>query len=228
MGRGRQKECNRIETSAVDDAIIKKVIAKDYQGLKAAISQGKSLNNKDLEGRLPLEVALINMDFTATNLLIEGGADVNATNKLGLTFFHIIIRQIAEYVTSEVSQDEIFSIIRKIADAGGKLGAQERRGNTPINSISQLAKANKPLTEVYTRTAKLLLTLDKDVSDTIQVKNNMGKAPMDYLARNGNIILRETIYEKLPAVRNRLMEEFKKKDLAIKKLLMLDKELANS
>jgi len=227
MGRRRQKGSSSIETKIIDDAVIKKVIAKDYQGLKDLISQGKSLNNADMEGKLPLEVALINGDFTASNLLIDGGADAKATNKLGLTFFHILIRQIAEYTEAGISQDEIFSIVRNIATAGGNLGVQERRGNTPINSISQLAKANKPLTEIYTRTAKLLLTLDKDVSDTIQVKNNMGKAPMDYLARNGNIILRETIYEKLPAVRNRLMEEFKRKDLAIKKLLVLDKELAS-
>ena len=53
----------------------------------------------------------------------------------------------------------------------------------------------------------------------------MGKSPMDYLARNGNVILRETIYDKLPSVQNRITEELKQKNLEIKKLIELDKEL---
>ena len=220
MGRRRHSERNVIK-EVIDNSISEKITAKDYEGLKSLIAQGKSLNNKNSEKNLPLEVALLNADFEAAAILIEGGANVNLVNRLGLTFLHIIIRQVEEYVKLGFSQDEILSVAKRVIDKGANLGFQERRGNTPINAISQLAKANKPNTKL----AKLFLVLDKEVSNTIQIKNNMGKSPMDYLARNGNSVLREAIYEKLPAVQNKISEEMKRKDIEIQKLMALDKEL---
>ena len=225
MGRRRQSGNNNAQDIIIDDTVAKKVIDKDYDGLKDLISRGKNLNNKDAEGKLPLEIALTNGDFDSATILIEGGADVNLSNKLGLTFLHIIIRNVENYIEVGHSQDKILSITESIINKGANLSLQERRGNTPINFVSQLAKANKPLTEVYTKLAKLFLALDKNVSNTIQIKNNMGKSPMDYLSRNGNLLLREAIYEKLPAVQNKITEELRQKDLEIKKLMSLGKEL---
>lgn len=224
MGRRKQNDSNFVK-EVVDNSVSEKIIAKDYEGLKNLISQCKNLNHKNSKGHLPLEVALLNTDFKAATMLIEGGVDINTTNKLGLTFLHIVIRQVEEYVKLGRSQDDVLSIAKKIILKGVDLSLQERRGNTSINSISQLAKANRPNTEIYTKLAKLFLILDKNVSDTIQIKNNMGKSPMDYLARNGNFVLREAIYAKLPSVQNKITEELKQKDLEIQKLMALDKEL---
>ncbi|NRA73548.1 MAG: hypothetical protein HRU36_02225 [Rickettsiales bacterium] len=225
MGRRKQNVNYGAEEMIIDDSVTEKIIAKDYDGLKNLISQGTSLDNRNSQNQLPIEVALINADFDAVIALLEGGANANSTNKLGLTFLHIAIRNIEKYIQSGYSQDVILSIIKKLIDAGITLNTQERRGNTPINFIAQLAKANKPLTEIYTKIGKLLLTLDKNVSATVQIKNNMGKSPMDYLSRNGNLVLKEAIYEKLPSVQNRITAQLKEKDLEIKKLMSLDKEL---
>jgi ankyrin repeat protein len=224
MGRKRQK--TRIEVKEIiDNTISEKIAAKDYSGIKDLIAQGSDLNVKNSEGKSPLEVALLNADFKATDILIEGGANVNSTSKLGLTFLHVIIRKTEEYMALGRTQDEILSIIKKIIDKGADLCLQERRGNTAINALAQLAKANKPSAEIYTKLAKLLLALDQNISQTIQIKNNMGKSPMDYLARNGNILLREAMYEKLPYVQNKMSAELRQKNKAIEKLIALDKEL---
>ena len=224
MGRRKHNNSPLIE-EIVDNSISEKIIAKDYEGLKNLILQNKNLNSKNSAGQLPLEVALVNADFKSAAVILEGDVDVNITNKLGLTFLHIIIRHIEKYIKIGSSEDEILSITKKIIAKGTNLNFQERRGNTPINSISQLAKANKPNTDMYTKLAKVLLLLDKNVSDTVQIRNNMGKSPMDYLARNGNVILREAIYSRLPSVQNKITEELKQRDLEIQKLIALDKEL---
>jgi hypothetical protein len=54
----------------------------------------------------------------------------------------------------------------------------------------------------------------------------MGKSPLDYLAKNGNTVLRDAIYEKLPHVQDKIKSELKEKELQAKKFLALDKELA--
>jgi ankyrin repeat protein len=223
---GRKKQHSISIVAVVDNTVSDKIIAKDYAGIRDLIAQGKDLSNKNSEGKLPLEVALLNGDFDAAIILIEGGANVNSTSKLGLTFLHIIVRQIAEYVKLGRSQEEILSLVERLVKKGANLSLQERRGNTVINAIAQLAKANKPHTAIYTKLAKSLLSLDKNVSTTIQIKNNMGKSPMDYLARNGNTLLRDAMYEKLPAVQNKITEELKQRDIEIRKLIALDnKEL---
>jgi ankyrin repeat protein len=222
---GRKKQHSISIVAVVDNTVSDKIIAKDYAGIRDLIAQGKDLSNKNSEGKLPLEVALLNGDFDAAIILIEGGANVNSTSKLGLTFLHIIVRQVAEYIKLGRSQEEILSLVERIAKKGANLSLQERRGNTAINAIAQLAKANKPHTAVYTKLAKALLSLDKNVSTTIQIKNNMGKSPMDYLARNGNALLRDAMYERLPSVQNKMTEELKQRDIEIKKLIALDKEL---
>lgn len=222
---GRKKHKMAAYQEVTDNSIAEKILSKDYAGMKSLIAQGKNPNVRNTEGQLPMEVALLNADFDAAIILIEAGTDVNATSRLGLTFLHIIIRQVEKYVELGRSQDETLSLVERLVNKGANLALQERRGNTAINSIAQLAKANKTHTATYTKLAKLLLSLDKNVSITIQIKNNMGKSPMDYLARNGNVILRETIYDKLPAVQNRIYEELQQKNLEIKKLIELDKEL---
>jgi ankyrin repeat protein len=223
---GRKKQKTRIEVKEIiDNTISEKIGAKDYSGIKDLIARGSDLNVKNSEGKSPLEVALLNADFKATDILIEGGANVNSTSKLGLTFLHVIIRKTEEYIALGRTQDEILSIIKKIIDKGADLCLQERRGNTAINALAQLAKANKPSAEIYTKLAKLLLALDQNISQTIQIKNNMGKSPMDYLARNGNILLHEAMYEKLPYVQNKMSAELRQKNKAIEKLIALDKEL---
>ena len=145
MGRRRHNINNDTKNTTIDDSITEKINAKDYDGLKALISQGKSLNNKNSKGQLPLELALINEDFDAAIMLIEGKVDVNLSNKLGLTFLHIMIRHVDKYTKSGHSQDVILSLAKKIIDAGASLAIQERRGNTPINFVAQLAKANNCL-----------------------------------------------------------------------------------
>lgn len=70
----------------------------------------------------------------------------------------------------------------------------------------------------------MILSYDKDVSQTVQIKNNMGKTPLDYLSRNGNTILRDVVYELLPQNQEKMARIIEEGERAIKKALSMSKE----
>jgi ankyrin repeat protein len=206
--------------------VLSKVIAKDYPALEALIASGANLDEITEEGYTPLGLALVLPDFKSIHLLIDGGANVNYVDKLGLTMMHIVVKMAESYISNSYTQEDVFELVKKLVDKGASMTYQDRRGNTPINVIAQRAKPSKSKMEIYTKLGKLLLYLDKDVSNTVQLRNNMGKSPLDYLAKNGNVALHDAVYEKLPHVQDKIKNELKAKELEAKKFLALDKELS--
>lgn len=153
-----------------------------------------SINTKNLDKKTPLDLALSNANIAASEMLVERGANLNICNREGLTPLHQLIKNVESFILKSVSTDSIVSLTQKIIDKGASLSIQDRRGNTLINYVAQKAKANKKTTKVYNKIGKLLLSNDKSVTETVQKSNNMGKTPMDYLSRNGNVILRDLIF----------------------------------
>lgn len=211
------------DKNIMDDVVINKVIAKDYEGLKALIASKHNLEGKDSNGHTPLGVALIAGDFAAAHALLDAGADVKPVDKLGLTIMHIVVRSCENYTELGSTQEEIFVLVRKLVEKGAVLNYQDRRGNTPINIVAQRAKPSKSTAELYTRLGKLLLSIDVDSSNTIQLRNNMGKSPLDYLVKNGNFLLRDAVYEKLPHVQDKLNQEARQREWEVNKFIALDK-----
>lgn len=221
----KQNKRNEHQINLSGDVVTAKVLSKDYESLKSLVTSKENIEARNIEGHTPLGVALTTADFTAAHILLEGGANVTTIDKLGLTLMHIVIKMCDSYITAGYSQDDIFSIVKKLVERGASLNYQDRRGNTPINIIAQRAKPNKSaVAELYTRLGKLLLSLDKDVSNTIQLRNNMGKSPLDYLIKNGNFLLRDAVYEKLPHVQDRLNREMQQREWEVNKFISLDKQ----
>lgn len=208
-----------------EDFVMQAVVAKDNEKLAALVAKGSvDLNRKNSESQTPLACALLLKDLRAAETLIEAGADVNCVDALGFTLLHVTIKMCEDYLKDGHTQEEIFALIKRLASRGIKFDYQDRRGNSPINMVAQRAKPNKSMAELYTRMGKLLLSLDQNAPQTVQLRNNMGKSSLDYLAKNGNFLLRDAIYEKLPHVQDMMKSEIKRKEMEVKKFISLDKE----
>jgi ankyrin repeat protein len=195
------------------------IINKDLKTIAKIIKDKPSIvNEKDTQGKLFLNLA-IETDNKIVALLVESGADVNMLDTLGFTPIYNMIKSIEIFLTYDVPTEEIFQTFQAIVARGATLNVQDRRGNTPINYIAQRAKGIRSLNDVYTKVGKMLLTLDKNVSETIQIKNNMGKSPLDYLSRNGNVILRDAVFAKLPHIQEAINRTIAETEAATKKIL---------
>jgi len=210
----------------VDTPIHSAVLSNDLTLLGGAIKNNTDkLNTKNTSGFTPIELAITNGNFDAVLLLADNGANLNDHNREGLTPMHQIIKNIEEYVAQGITSDSIIKLVKNLITKNISLDAQDRRGNSLINYIAQKAKTNKQSTNYYNALGTLILSIDKNAVEAVQMKNNMGKTPMDYLSRNGNSILRETVYSYTlqPSANNefsRLMEEAEtitKRNLALEK-----------
>lgn len=192
---------------------------KDLKTIAKILKDKPSIvNEKDTQGKLFLNLA-IEIDNKVAILLIESGADVNKLDTLGFTPIYNAIKSIDIFLTYDVSAEEIFQTFQTMITRGATLSVQDRRGNTPINYIAQRAKGIRSLNDIYTKVAKMLLALDKNASTTIQIKNNMGKSPLDYLSRNGNVILRDAVFSKLPHIQEAINRTIAETEAATKKIL---------
>ena len=192
---------------------------KDSKTIVSMITQNNQIvNTSTAEGVLFINLAL-SVDFQIATLLINNGANINQVDKLGLTPIYNLIKNIETFVKFEITAEDIITMFQLIIDKGAQLNIQDRRGNTPINYIAQRAKNNNRVNNIYTKIGRLLLAFDPDVSTTVQIKNNMGKSPLDYLSRNGNFILRDAVFTKLPHVQDAINRTMAKTEAATKKIL---------
>lgn len=150
--------------------------------------------------------------------LTTSGTDVNASDKFGLTPLYLIIKHI-DTLLSFATSDEILQAFKLLLDNGAVPQIQDRRGNTPISYVVQHAKPGSIGFDLRTKIGKMLLAHDQDVSKTIQIKNNMGKSPLDYLARSGNLSLRDAVYTKLPHVKEAMQRTMAENDSMVRKIL---------
>ena len=193
--------------------------SKSYKLIEDLISQNPAIVNAKSSEKVPFINVAINTDFKIARLLINKGADVNQLDQLGFTPIYNMIKNIETFVTYDIPSDEIIEILQLIITKGAMLDIQDRRGNTPINYIAQRAKNSKSIKDIHTKAGKLILALDPKASETIQIKNNMGKSPLDYLSRNGNLILRDAVFSRLPHVQDAINRTIAETEAATKKIL---------
>jgi hypothetical protein len=111
-----------------------------------------------------------------------------------------LIKAVDAYVEKGVAAEKVLDVVKQLLQKGANVMLQDRRGNTLINYVAQKAKHGRPTTELYTKIGKMVLRHDKKAAETVRIKNNMGKSPLDYLSRNHNSVLRDVVYEYLAGV----------------------------
>jgi len=192
----RKRKSKAVEQEVmVDTPIHSAVLSSELTLLGGAIKNNQEhINTKNTEGLTSMELAIMNGNFDAVILLANNGANLSMHNKEGLTPMHQIIKNIEAYFSKGITVESLLNVAKALITKDMPLSAQDRRGNSLINYIAQKAKANKDHTKYYNKLGSLLLSSDPNVMETVQMKNNMGKTPMDYLSRNGNSTLREEVY----------------------------------
>jgi ankyrin repeat protein len=200
------------------------ILNKDFSQLEELLQDKENLSVVNEELHTPIEYSINVGNLQAAIMLIREQANVNSKNKNGLSPLHILIRRLDSYLEQDITSEEIIELVKQLITNGAKPNVQDRRGNSIINCIAQKAKINKPYTNLYNRIGKMILSYDKDVSQTVQIKNNMGKTPLDYLSRNGNTILRDVVYELLPQNQEKMARIIEEGERAIKKALSMSKE----
>lgn len=213
------------DTHTGNNKLFQAITNNNLEELKSILaSEQNNVNIIDSEMSTPLDAALFLGHIDMAVEILQASPNVNALNKKGLTPMHTLVKKTEYYVEQNISQDKVLSVVKSLMQKEANVAIQDRRGNTIINCIAQKAKANKEFTELYTKIGKIILMQDKHCSETIQIKNNMGKNPLDYLSRNGNVILRNAVYESLPHNKEKLARIFEEGELAIKHALEISKQ----
>lgn len=204
--------------------IFSAISEQNFDKLSGILSQNIDIEVKNEEQRTPLDFAIHSCNLKAAEMLMLRRANVNSMNQEGLTPLHTLIKCSDSYENMNELVEQILNTVKQLITNGAKLDVQDRRGNTVINCIAQRAKVNKPLTDFFTKIGKIALNNDKNVSETVQIKNNMGKTPLDYLSRNGNVTLRDAVFEALPQNRAKMAKILAEGNLAIERALKISKE----
>jgi hypothetical protein len=172
------------------------VLENNLKKLAESIENSPDLINiRDENYSTALDLAISNARFDAANLLLnDGRSDPNICNREGLTPFHVLVKNIDQFIKDGVKHENIVAMSKELINHKTDLTNQDRRGNTVINFIAQKAKSNTPSTKTYTRIGVTILSRDDYAVETVKIRNNMGKTPTDYLARNGNLVLRDAVF----------------------------------
>lgn len=161
---------------------------------ESILNNPKEINIRDKNYSTALDLAISHANFDAANLLLKADADPNICNREGLTPFHVLVKNIDTFLKNGVKHEDIVSMSKELIKYKTNLTNQDRRGNTLINFIAQKAKSNTQSTKTYTRIGVSLLSSDDAAIETVKIRNNMGKTPTDYLSRNGNLTLRDAVF----------------------------------
>ena len=132
----------------------------DVGKLRNALNKGASVNGQDEKGNTPLMLAAVYGNADSVRLLIERGADVNATNMFGAT---ALMRSAGDYEK-----------LRLLVNAGANVNARSVFGNTPLLLASRPANSDRAI--------ELLLKGGANIHAT----NNWGATPLMAAVASGN------------------------------------------
>lgn len=101
--------------------VSKTVFRNDIDGLAKAIAESpEGIDERDQDLRTPLMHAAIDSNESAAQVLIQGGAAVNATDKMGFS------------ALSYASQSYSPNIVAMLLSNGAKVDNVDEHGNTPL------------------------------------------------------------------------------------------------
>lgn len=84
----------------------------------------EKVNSRDLNGRTPMYVSLINGQFEALDLLLKRGGDINIPDEDGNTMLHV----------ASVDQDK--DVIEYLIEGGSDTESKNKNGSTPLHLAS--------------------------------------------------------------------------------------------
>ncbi len=187
------KPGKKVET----DGIHKRAAIGDIEGIKKFISKGVSINEAEPQfGHTPLMRAAINNQFAVIDFLLKNGADINATDKGGMTAlawsvnmekfesFEFLLNKGAVFDTQDnlfgktplmnamAASNPEFAI--RLIGKGADVNIQSDDGSTPLlYAVSEL-NGNRDNTKIM----ELLIKKGANVNK----ENNKGLTPLIYLS----------------------------------------------
>lgn len=128
------------------------VLTNNTAAVKQHIAAGTNLNTQDpMSGATPLITAASFGKTAMTQLLIEGGADLSATNNDGATALHTAVFFCR------------VDIVKRLLDAGADPQARNKYGATPKATITGPFEAVKPIYEMLKQQLEPMgMTVDID------------------------------------------------------------------
>lgn len=154
-----------------------------------------AVNQRDKYGNTPLHFAAARQKYYKIPLLLDHGADADATNKSGVTPLHLVCRSV-QYGTDEFQfpwrgessglllelkhtdmrfDNYLPRTIRNLCSRGARINAVDKNGDTPLHSAS----LRGALRAVHT-----LLDLGADAN----ALNNEGLTPLDHIPEDSELV----------------------------------------
>jgi ankyrin repeat protein len=148
------------ETSQITPDVFATLRTSDLRQLRAALEGGASAKARDAQGNTPLLLAAAYGDAACLQLLLDHGAQVNATNTAGST---ALLRAAGD-----------FEKLSLLVQRGADVNARSALGNTPLMLASRPADSH--------RAVELLLTHGADAKAT----NHFGATALMAAAAGGD------------------------------------------
>jgi hypothetical protein len=160
-----QLECLRIILNAgadVDEAMFYAAAGCNLAAMQLILQRGANINAKDIDGRMPLRLSILDGDTEIVSFLLSNGADVRAKDdRGGGTPLHD-----AAYLDKEVP------ILERMIEYGADVNAVDNHGRTPLQYSIQGAA---------TKLVSFLLSNGADV----RTKDTSGWTPLHEAACRG-------------------------------------------
>jgi ankyrin repeat protein len=123
------------------DAIFDMIRAGDHRGIRKALKNEATVNLRDEEGNTPLIQAAFYLDAAQVAEFIKRGADVNATNNVGLSALMMAVWDLDK--------------TRLLIQRGANVNAASKMGNTPLITASFAYGASDVVKELIGAGAKV-------------------------------------------------------------------------
>ncbi len=169
----------------------------------AAVPADNTQTAKAEELRKPMKDALEQCNWDAIKELLDKGADINATNKRGLTALHMA----AQHGQNQLAQ----LLIERRAD----LNARDDKGRTPLHHAVVVRIISEEIIAGKNEIVKSLLESGADVN----AKDNRGYTPLDLMSGYGDLLRKHGAKSGQP-LRAELFEAIQSEDINRVKTLL--------
>ncbi len=159
--------------------IYRTLVAGDPSKVEKSLKGLRDVNIRDKQGNTLLHFAAREIEYGVAKLLIEWGADVNATNKWGFTPLHSVRRPVFE---APRTAEPAIKIIRFLLDNGTDINAKNDDGETPLFWIAARFSESPEVVELLIDSGAL-----------INSRNKHGATPLHEAAKQDSLAVAKTL-----------------------------------